>query len=356
MIYCGKEEGGHMVHITKTNRSVLLITAILLLGPISLLGSGSTMIVPLKYISPVELMEELTAQNSLDKGNILSINESRVRVIFNNSTNQVLLNGDSSSISNALQLIEFLDVPPRQIIIEAKIIEINNEKLSELGMDWQTLLDQTALSSRPYLDYRGIETTTDNVTTKIESSEYGTPTQTHASINAGDLLKIIKDTNIGEIISTPKIVTTNNREGTILDGSRITYVTRYSSYANIYETQELTAGLSLSVTPSLGESGYLKLIVIAKLTTLGEIIAGSPSESGQIIQNTVIVKDGEEFLLGGFKKTEKSKQKRKVPILGTILPFLFSRTTEVDIVKDFLIVLKPTVIDLTPPEIHKLEE
>jgi len=348
-----------MLPIIKANRSILLICILIMLKPVIISGiviPGLIVpkIVPLRYISPVELKEELSTQNCLNEKNVLTINDSRVRFIFNNSTNQVLLIGDSLSISNALQLIEFLDVPPRQIIIEAKIVEINNEKMSQLGMDWQSLLDKTYLSPRTYVDRDVIKQT--HIPSETDVSRYGYQIQTQSYISVGELLKIIQDSDIGKIISVPRIVTTNNKMGTILDGSRITYVTRYSSYANIYETQEMTAGLSLSVIPSLGESEYLKLIVTAKLTSLGEIIAGSPSESGQIIQNTVIVKDGEEFLLGGFKKTETSKQTSKVPILGTILPFLFSRTTNVEIMKDFLIVLKPTVIDLNPPAVPEIEE
>lgn len=349
-----------MLPIIKANRSMLLICILIMLKPMIMSGDVATglivpKIVPLNYISPVELKEELIAQNCLNEKNALTINDSRVRFIFNNSINHVLLIGDSLSISNALQLIEFLDVPPRQIIIEVKIVEINNEKMSQLGMDWQSLLDRTALLPSAYVE-REIIKQTNIIPSEIEISRYRYQMQTYGNISVGELLKIIQDTDIGKIISVPRIVTTNNKMGTILDGSRITYVTRYSSYANIYETQEMTAGLSLSVIPSLGESGYLKLIVTAKLTSLGEIIAGSPSESGQIIQNTVIVKDGEEFLLGGFKKTETSKQTSKVPILGTILPFLFSRTTNVEIMKDFLIVLKPTVIDLNPPAVPEIEE
>lgn len=348
-----------MLPIIKANRSILLICILIMLKPMILSGDVVTglivpKIVPLKYISSVELKEELSAQNCLNEKNVLTINDSRVRFIFNNSINHVLLIGDSLSISNALQLIEFLDVPPRQIIIEAKIVEINNEKMSQLGMDWQSLLDKTYLSPLTYVDRDVIKQT--HIPSETDVSRYRYQIQTQSYISVGELLKIIQDSDIGKIISVPRIVTTNNKMGTILDGSRITYVTRYSSYANIYETQEMTAGLSLSVIPSLGESGYLKLIVTAKLTSLGEIIAGSPSESGQIIQNTVIVKDGEEFLLGGFKKTETSKQTSKVPILGTILPFLFSRTTNVEIMKDFLIVLKPTVIDLNPPAVPEIEE
>jgi type IV pilus assembly protein PilQ len=171
----------------------------------------------------------------------------------------------------------------------------------------------------------------------------------------GDILKIIQENGAGKIVSVPKIVTTNNKKGTILDGYRIHYVNKAVGYANIYETQEMTAGLSLTVTPSLGESGYLKMNINAKLTTLAEIVGGSPSELGQIIENTVIVKNGEEFLLGGFKKTESSKLRRKIPILGTILPFLFSRTITKETTKDFLIVLKPTVINLNPPEVPEIK-
>lgn len=339
------------------NKWLLIVFYILLLiNPLTLSAKESqltamTKEVKLNYVSPVELEVALKANNLLDDKNILIKNNGSVHFIFNNSTNQIMLTGDSLSIAEAIQIIAFLDVPPRQIIIEAKMIEVDNQRINQIGIDWQYLLDKVKVG--PYYDIQESRYEQDLSHEKSVSKRYGF--NIDMPITVGDLLKIIQETGIGRIVSIPQIVTTNNKEGTILDGDRITYVTRYSSYANIFETQEMTAGLSLSVTPSLGESGYMKLIVNAKVTSLGQLISGSPSESGQIIENTVVVKSGEEFLLGGFKKTEKSKFKRKIPILGTILPFLFSRTVEMEIVKDFLIVLKPTVIDLKSPEIPKLE-
>jgi type II secretory pathway component GspD/PulD (secretin) len=283
------------------------------------------------------------------------INGGTVHFTINNAINQVMLTGDLNSTSSALQLIKFLDVPSRQIVIEAKIVEINNEKLNELGMDWQYLLDRTELHTGGSMSKSIYERVTGGITDRDEITNYQISNNMGSYIKAGDFLKIIQEKEIGRVTNVPTIVTTNNKEGTILDGSRVTYVTRYSSNLELFETQEMTAGLFLSVIPSLGESGYLKLQIIAKLTELGQIISGSPSETGQIIENTVIVKDGEEFILGGFKTNEKSKHTRKVPLLGSILPFLFSRTEDIEIMKDFLIILKPTVIDLNPVEIPELE-
>ncbi len=316
------------------------------------LGELNSKIISLKYISPSDLVNELATQKYLDEENKIIINNNDAKLTINNATNQIMLSGNSIAIDNALHLIEFFDVPPRQIIIEAKIIEVDDNKLSALGMDWQGILDRIVINPvQIYINkerYKtdGIEH--ENDVTHIAGSAGG-------AFEIGEVMKILQEKGAGRIINIPKIVTINNKKGTILDGYRINYVNKAAGYANIYETQEMTAGLSLAVTPSLGESGYLKMDINAKLTTLAEVVGGSPSELGQIIDNTVIVKDGEEFLLGGFKKTETTKYKRKVPILGTILPFLFSRTKKEEITKDFLIILKPMVIDLTPPAIPEIK-
>jgi type II secretory pathway component GspD/PulD (secretin) len=334
--------------------------AVLMVLPVLLSGQAvnrpiNTKIIELQYITPVELKDELASQYTFNEQNELVINNRTVHVTINNATNQVMLTGDSYALSDAVQLIRFLDVPPRQIVIEAKIVELNNEKLDELGMDWQYLLSRTDLSTVGTIELASHDDSLTGFIQHLDSERYSLFHRTSNLLNAGEFLKILQERGIGNIAIMPTIVTTNNKEGTILDGSRVTYVTRYSNYSDMYETEVMSAGLYLSVIPSLGESGYLKLDITAKLTELGQIISGSPSETGQIIENTVIVKNGEEFFLGGFKTTESHKYKRKVPILGTILPFLFSRTENIEITRDFVIVLKPMVIDLNPVDMHDLE-
>lgn len=308
----------------------------------------------LKYISPQELLQALGISNQSPKGYILSLSNSDVYLRINQFNNQILLSGDQPDIMKSKELISFMDVPPRQIIIEVKIIEIDDSKIRESGIDWQAFLDQ--LNFGASFQYRDYNTDQKSISGDDGSSSSHTDRQekqTVLSLNLGqikigELLKIVQETNIGTITNAPRIVTTNNRTGKLMDGDRITYVSRYSSYSNLYETQEIATGLSLEVTPSIGKSGYLKMDVIAKMTTLGSIISGSPSESGQIIENTVILKDKESFLLGEFKQVENRKIKRKVPVLGSILPFIFSRDVNVATTKNILVILTPEIIDLNP--------
>lgn len=339
-------------------RIVWLMNLCILLSaqPQLLKPNSYTTVILLKFISPDELIDNLQQQKQLGNDYMFQTKQGNVKFLVNKSTNQILLTGDSSAVLEAKNIIDFLDVAPRQIVIEAKIVELNNKRMAELGFDWQKFLDNTRIFAQPMIEALHYKEESNGISTERKSTVFSSVAGITNNITVGDLLKIIQESGIGKITNIPKITTINNRTGILLDGSRITYVARYSSYANIYETSELTAGLYLEVTPSLGDNDYLRLDVTAKLTTLGEVIGGSPSELGQQVKNTVIIKNGQEFLLGSFKKLEKIKTKRKVPILGTILPFLFSRTLETESHKDFLVILKPQIIDLNTPEPPKIEE
>ncbi len=128
-------------------------------------------------------------------------------------------------------------------------------------------------------------------------------------------------------------------------------MTRVSAASNTYETQTMDAGLKLSVTPSAGQAGYLTLHVIAELTQLDATLdfSGSPVKNGQMLENTIVVADGQPIVLGGFRRVEKRKHTRRVPILGHILPFLFSRESQTESYFDSIVVLTARVVDLDAP-------
>ena len=69
-----------------------------------------------------------------------------------------------------------------------------------------------------------------------------------------------------------------------------------------------------------------------------------------MLENIVVVKEGESIMLGGLKKTTTQKVENSVPILGSILPFLFSTEKSVEVTNDVLLILTPTVVDLTKME------
>lgn len=310
------------------------------------------------YISPSELVKFLgtTISGGTHYFFCDMQNQSRpVQIRCNDAANVVMLTGAPEDVSIVKDLIKSADIPPRQIIIETQIIEFDQKQLDDLGIDWEDLLRSSGF--RLSYSYSRNKAKSDQKSDGHES--HNTATQTSKStqlqgyLSFDQFLNIIAENGVGTIHNAPRIVTINNRPAKILDGERVTYVTRYSSYTNLFETQTMDAGLSLSAVPSIGKSGYITIDITAELTSLSKEISGSPSKSGQILENTAVVKDGETFLLGGLNRSVDYVTKRKVPVLGTILPFLFSRKITTRTTYQVFILLTPRVIDLEP---QKLDE
>jgi type II secretory pathway component GspD/PulD (secretin) len=326
-------------------------------------GKTISKIITLQYISPNDLIEA-----DIVKAETINTNSGAVAVKINSSTNEILLFGNESAIQMASSMIEFLDIAPKQIVVEVKIIEVDNQKLQNTGIDWQQILSSTSIPFQ-YSYYRMYQnsTSTDKSTqdgsssTNYQSSAEGLTKYNNTnfgisnSMRISDILHILESSDGAKILNTSKIVTVNNKKGTILDGSRILYVDKYASYSNLFQTQELKTGLFLSVTPTLGSSGYVKMNVEAKLTNLNNVNNDlRPIEVGQMLENIVVVKAGESIMLGGLKKTSTQKVESSIPVLGSILPFLFSSTKNVEVTNDVLLVLTPSVIDLSKINIPDL--
>ena len=356
-------------------RNILIGTMIftLLVGPSAIgqefLGDVSNL-VDLSYISPQQLIQSLSLVKDNSGCYSYSSGKIPIQIRINESTNQVIVTGPDAGVQELKRIIGLLDLAPRQIVIEAKIVEIDNEKSSETGFDWKYLLGKIEITrASANWDWQKNDQETrrenspasenyfgrDKYTTERKSASLSNETK----MNLGDFLRLVQESGAGKITNVPRIVTVNNQKGTIFDGSKVKYVVQMSSYSNIYQTDEITAGLMLSVVPSLGKSGYINLAVTAKYTYLdfpqinrtSGSYYNSPVETGQSLDNTVIVKNNESLLLGGFSRTETQKRKSKIPVLGSILPFLFSRDVAYEVKKDILIILTPKVIDLNAPPV-----
>jgi type II secretory pathway component GspD/PulD (secretin) len=317
--------------------------------------------IDLSYLSPDEARTTLGLLPEAGAA-ILELPEGRLQVRLNPATNQLLLAGDATAIAAARELVAALDVPPRQIVIEARIVEINLGKARELGLDWQTLLDNLSLGTEWGYNAQSLisddETGTGSTSRRREDNGSWDKTlevgSSYNRVQVGQMLRLVEESGAGEVKNMPQILTINNRLGEILDGSHVVYAARYANRSELFETEELSSGLYLGVTPSLGAGGLLTLDVTAKLTELLPFINNSTAtplgEQGQIVKNRVLTRDGQTVLLGGLRRTEIRKETRRVPVLGWVLPFLFSRQVDVDISRDVLILLTPRVVDLNVPQ------
>ena len=307
------------------------------------------------YVPPSAVVSYLGAEMTGARGVLSWTHGDRrhtVEIRANEAANLLTVSGPAPDVAYVEALARGADVAPRQIEIEVVLVEISTGKARDLGIDWQDMLDRSQIS----WDYRQEDTERFDMaesqpgewwTKRTDTDELSRQTWSmRYSTRIGDVLHLIDESGAGKIRNAPRILTLNNHPATLLDGERVTYVTRYSSYTNLYETETMDAGLTIHVLPSLGASGYITLDITAELTTLVKTISGSPVKDGQMLENSVIVKDGESVLLGGLTRTLEDKRVKRFPILGHVLPFLFSRTiTKYEELESF-IVLTPRVVDL----------
>lgn len=276
-----------------------------------------------------------------------------VEVRRNEGANLLVLSGAPADVAAAAELIRQMDVAPRQIEIDVRLVDVNRQMARDLGIDWERVVREAAPRATWGYDEQSTdqrnESAHDQYDPQSERSErktIGRQFRAASTLDLSQVLSFLDESGAAEVRNAPRILTLNNRRATILDGQRVTYVARYASYSNLYQTDSLDAGVRLSVVPSLGESGYLTLEVEAELTGLRGDISGSPVKDGQIIENTVVVKSGETVLLGGLTRTSQSVSHRRFPILGRILPFLFSREIRSEVTTESYVLLTPRVVDL----------
>lgn len=308
------------------------------------------------YVPPSEILNILGVRAS---GNMAMMRwqdadgSHSVDIRHNDAANLIILSGAADDVEFVETMIRETDIAPRQIEIEVRIIEVNKSKAQDLGIDWDQMVQRSGTQfTWQYYDNRRDEhrVSRDPAHESIQDTKYDQINKTINARTALDLSQfftLLDQSGAATFRSAPKILTLNNRRATILDGQRVTYITRYSSYTNLFETDSMDAGLTLSVLPSLGESGYITLKINAEMTMLDGQISGSPIKSGQLVDNTVVVKDGESVLLGGLTRSTEMHTKKRFPILGHILPFIFSReVTDHEEIESYMI-LTPRVVDFS---------
>jgi type II secretory pathway component GspD/PulD (secretin) len=269
----------------------------------------------------------------------------------NDAANLIIISGVTADVDYAMALVRAADIAPRQIEIEVKIVKISTSKARNIGFDWEYLLNRTrSTNTWRYNDADNLRKYITDTHDRLETRQIDKifTSNNDVTVTVGDLIHILDSTGVADIRNAPRILTLNNRRANILDGQRIAYVAKYGVYTGLYETDTMDAGLTMTVTPSLAESGYITLQINAELTQMGNDKTGSLLKDGQMLENTVVVKDGESVLLGGLTQTVNIKAKKRFPLLGYVLPFLFSRETTVrDNVESYM-VLTPRVVDFAP--------
>jgi type IV pilus assembly protein PilQ len=360
-----------------------------------------TTFVRIKYADAAEIFELFTASRG-DEGQSSSggregnatttILSERGSAIVDERTNTIILTDTEDKINAFKRLIDEIDVPIKQVLIEARIVIANTDFKKELGVTWSLAgiekLTGGTIGS-PFGDKTlgfsgrrsgltpgaGVKETFTYSADEIETDDDGITTYTrNYDIGLGDSLAVdlgvdnptgsfslgyltdnflidlelsaLESDGFGEIVSQPKVLTGDKQQAVIKSGTEIAYQKATSSGATSIEFKE--AVLQLEVTPQITPDNRIIMDLLVSQDSVGAFTpTGEPSIDITQIETQALVGNGQTLVLGGIFQTEEVNGTDKVPLLGD-LPFLgklFRNDLRNIEKREILIFITPKIID-----------
>jgi type IV pilus assembly protein PilQ len=292
-------------------------------------------------------------------------------------TNTLLVQDTAERLTEIRRMVQTLDVPVRQVLIEARIVIVSDTFERDLGARFG-VTSATKNGSNGLLSItgngQGADTMTQSALSNLASTGKVYPVQTPVLDNRYQVNLPAANTNgsIGisllggsyivdlelsaaqnegksETISSPRIITANQKQATIMQGVEIPYQESASSGATT--TQFKNAVLSMKVTPLITPDNRVILDLDVSDDAVGAQVTSAtggsvPSIDTREIITQVLVNDGQTVVLGGILDTTKSKSANKVPFFADIpvLGNLFKSTININNKTELLIFVTPKIL------------
>jgi type IV pilus assembly protein PilQ len=259
-------------------------------------------------------------------------------VTANDSYNVLVIQTSSDYLPRLEKLIGELDVTPLQVMVEAQLIEVTLTEGSSLGIDSKY-------------------TQQSNINNRVQNTGMaGRASDTNAqgfyaqalSGNVEAFLSALTTKSGVNVIATPRLTAMNNKEATILIGSKLGYTTSIISQTSTTQVVNfLSVGTQLSITPNITKNGFILMKVSPKISD-GSVVNNLPQENTTETNNEVMVKDGQTFVIGGLTRNKDVQTDYGIPFIMDIplIGALFRRTVTNIEKHELLVFITPHI--LTP--------
>ena len=293
-----------------------------------------------------------------------------VNVWADTQTNAIVINAPPKMMRSLMAIVDKLDIRRAQVLVEAIIVEVLEDKSAELGVTWAVEGSGTdapiAATNFPsfgpgVVQIAGASTTTGGTTDPSgligEGVTIGVGRITDDGVSFAAILRALQGDANTNIISTPTILTTDNEEASLNIGQEVPFVS--GSFANaggntggsvnpFTTVQRESVGVKLTITPQINEGNSLLLDISQEISSIASSSSGAVDliTNQRIIETTVIVDDGNIIVLGGLIEDTLRESDQRVPVLGSIpiLGNLF-RTRDTEKVKtNLLVFIRPQIL------------
>ncbi len=311
-----------------------------------------------------------------------SLLSDRGSIAVDGRTNTLLVQDTADHLQNIRRMVRTLDVPIRQVLIESRIVVVSDKFSRNLGIRLGVtgIYESGTNSGGTFISGtgQGTDTMVTSAIGNLADPANGTifPVAVPSLSNrynvnvpiaeaAGrfslailesdylvDLeLTALEAEGYGEIVSTPRVITANQKEARIEQGVEIPYQQSSSSGATTVQFKK--AVLSLTVTPHITPDNNIIMDLRVHKDSVGEIISTGglggtvPSIDTRSVETQVLVKNGQTVVLGGIYETERRETINKVPFLGDLplVGFLFRSTQRIDNKAELLIFVTPRILE-----------
>jgi len=246
------------------------------------------------------------------------------------------------------EILREIDVEPKQILIEAKILEIALDETESFGLDWNKIFNTGNGSG---IGVQGL-------------ASRGTPGLFFNIINdkVTAYLSALNTRGRVHTLSTPKLLALEHQEASVVIGEHLGYkVTTTINLVTSETVQFLETGVILRVTPSVDDSGRIMMRIHPEVST-GSISQGIPSKKSTEVSTQLLAQDGQSILIGGLIRNSNSLTRSGVPILGKlpIIGNLFANKDENVSLAETIVLITPHIIqrpaqDITEGERNKVD-
>jgi len=284
--------------------------------------------------------------------NLEKIKSKRGDITIDERTNTLIVKDIAKKVTEMKSLVEKLDKRTPQVLIEARIVEVNKNFSKELGIEWGgkfNLASDVNFPNTVAVTGSSVGTSAVSLPAAAGLGSGGAISATLGSVTGATQLDLrlsaLEATGKARILSTPKITTSDNKEAVIESGRSIPYATVSQSGTQI---QFIDATISLTVTPHITPDNFVSMKIVATKNEadFANQVQGTPSIIKKKANTEVLIRDGETTVIGGLYKTTKQENVAGVPWLMKIpiIGWLFKKKSDRDDGEELLIFITPKII------------
>ena len=337
---------------------------------------GKTKVLRLKHADAEDMAELIKGlmgdiSNEATKGKAQGGSQAEASVYADEGLNALVVRAEPSLLQELEGVIAELDVRRAQVLIEAAIVEISDGNDNRLGIQW-ALFDKGASVPGAFTNFGEIGISTASILGALVAKDndsdgdldvsnlnpstgltLGFGEAKDSGVSWGALVQALEGDAGANVLSTPKVITMDNQESSIIVGENIPIITGQSTSSGAGTSDPFTTieredvGVKLIVTPSISEGDLVRLEIEQEISNVSPSTAGADIiTTKRQIKTNVLADNGETIVLGGLIRDDVRTSESKVPLLGDIpwLGRLFrSSKTEVN-KQNLLVFLRPTIL------------